>query len=157
MLGTTLLPCPDSFLRPATLLIHSNTQLHTNQHYYFFTPNSEVELQWNLDLSFFKGVDHSLIKCRGRLCYIQVNPRKRVHSGIKVYKICESASAYYLGFSIYTRKKPDQGKTHGLLSSEAIVIELLEPYLQHWHTVFMDNWYTSPSPFLELGGKQQMQ
>jgi hypothetical protein len=38
-------------------------------------------------------IDESLIKCRGRLCYIQFNPRKRARFGIKVYKICESASA----------------------------------------------------------------
>jgi hypothetical protein len=41
-----------------------------------------------------------------------------------------------------------------MLSSEAIVIELLEPYLQHGHTVFMGNWYISLSLFLKLGGKK---
>jgi hypothetical protein len=71
------------------------------------------------------AIDESLIKCRGRLCYIQFNPWKRARFGIKVYKICESASAYCLRFSIYTGKKLDQAKSQGILSSKAIVIELL--------------------------------
>jgi hypothetical protein len=57
------------------------------------------------------AIDESLIKFRGRLCYIQFNPRKRARFGIKVYKICESVSAYCLVFSIYTGKKPDQAET----------------------------------------------
>jgi hypothetical protein len=30
----------------------------------------------------------------------------------------------------------------------------MEPYLQNGHTVFIDNWYTSPSLFLNLAGKK---
>ena len=63
-------------------------------------------------------------------------------------------SGYCLGFSIYRGKKPDQAATHGILSSEAIVIELMEPYLQNGHTLFIDNWYTRPSLFLNLAGKK---
>jgi hypothetical protein len=33
------------------------------------------------------------------------------------------------------------------------MIELMEPYLQNGHTVFIDKWYTSPSLFLNLGEK----
>jgi hypothetical protein len=33
------------------------------------------------------AIDESLMKFRGRLCYIQFNPRKRAHFGIKFYKI----------------------------------------------------------------------
>jgi hypothetical protein len=101
------------------------------------------------------AIDESLIKFRGRLCYIQFNPQKEAHFGIKIYKICESVSGYCLGFSNYTGKKPDQAETQGILSSEAIVIELMEPYLQNRHTVFIDNWYTSPSLFLHLAGKKK--
>ena len=100
------------------------------------------------------AIDESLIKFRGRLCYIQFNPQKRARFGIKIYKICESVSGYCLGFSIYTGKKPAQAETQGILSSEAIVMELMEPYLQNGHTVFVDNWFTSPSLFLNLAGKE---
>jgi hypothetical protein len=100
------------------------------------------------------AIDESLIKFRGRLCYIQYNPKKRARFGIKIYKICESLSGYCLGFSIYTGKKPDRATTQGILSSEAIVIELMEPYLQNGHTVFVDNWFTSPSLFLNLAERK---
>ena len=83
-----------------------------------------------------------------------VQSKEKGPFGIKIYKICESLSGYCLGFSIYTGKKPDQAATQGILSSEAIVIELMEPYLQNGHTVFVDNWYTSPSLFLNLAGKK---
>jgi hypothetical protein len=85
------------------------------------------------------AIDESLIKFRGGLCYVQFNPQKRARFGIKIYKICESFSGYCLGFSIYTGKKPEQVATKGILSSEAIVVELMKPYLQNGHTVFMDN------------------
>jgi len=73
------------------------------------------------------AIDESLIKFKGRLCYIQFNPQKRARFGIKIYKVCESVSGYCSGFSIHTGEKPDQAATQGILSSEAIVIELMEP------------------------------
>jgi hypothetical protein len=58
-------------------------------------------------------------------------------------------------FYIYAGKKPEQAATQGILSSEAIVVELMKPYLQNGHTVFKDNWYTSPSLFLNLAGQNK--
>jgi hypothetical protein len=100
------------------------------------------------------AIDESLIKFRGRLCYIQSNPQKRARFGIRIYKICESVSGYCLGFCICTGKKPAQAETQGILSRKAIVMELMEPYLQNGHTVFIDNWFTSPSLFLNLAEKK---
>jgi hypothetical protein len=31
----------------------------------------------------------------------------------------------------------------------------MEPHLQNGHTVFIDNWFTSPSLFLNLAGKKK--
>ena len=39
-------------------------------------------------------VDESLVKCRGRLSYIQFNPLKRSRFGVKFYKLNESKSGY---------------------------------------------------------------
>lgn len=100
------------------------------------------------------GIDETLLKFRGRLCYIQFNPQKRARFGITIYKICESVSGYCLGFSIYTGKKFTQAEAQGILFSEAIVMELMGPYLKNGHTVFVDNWYTSPSLFLNLAEKK---
>jgi len=35
------------------------------------------------------------------------------------------------------------------------VIEFMESYLQNGHTVFIDNWFTSPSLFLNLAKKNK--
>jgi hypothetical protein len=71
----------------------------------------------------------------------------------KIYKICESESGYCLGFDIYTGKKPNEA-TEGMPTSEAVVMNLMEPYLDKGHTVFVDNWYTSPSLFISLTERQ---
>jgi hypothetical protein len=95
-------------------------------------------------------IDDSLIKFRGRLCYIQSNPQKGARFGVKICKICESVSGYCLGFSVYAGKDADQAETQGVVPSEAIVFELMEPYLRNGHTVFTGNSHTSPSLFLKL-------
>ncbi|XP_063233662.1 piggyBac transposable element-derived protein 4-like [Bacillus rossius redtenbacheri] len=93
------------------------------------------------------SLDESLMKFRGRLCFVQYNPSKRARFGIKIYKLCDSKTGYCFSFSIYT------GKTEGkqaTLASEAIVMKLMEPYQGVGHTLFVDNWYSSPKLFEEL-------
>ncbi|KAK8771667.1 hypothetical protein V5799_010397, partial [Amblyomma americanum] len=98
----------------------------------------------------YLAVDESLMKFRGRLSYVQFNPSKRARFGLKFYKLCESSSGYCLKFSIYTGKSEKTPVTAGLLCSEAVVIDLLEKRLPDGHTVFMDNWYSSPLLFRHL-------
>ncbi|XP_050038624.1 piggyBac transposable element-derived protein 4-like [Dermacentor andersoni] len=92
------------------------------------------------------------MKFRGRLCFVQFNPSKRARFGIKFYKICESTSGYCLKFAIYTGKSDKSPATAGMLCSEAVVIELASEYLPNGHTIFVDNWYSSPSLFLRVKG-----
>ncbi|KAG8238167.1 hypothetical protein J437_LFUL017675 [Ladona fulva] len=93
-------------------------------------------------------LDESLMKFRGRLCYIQYNPNKGARFGIKFYKICESFSGYCMQFSIYTGKKQEIPKD--VPSSEAVVLELMKLYLRMGYTVAMDSWYSSPDLFQKL-------
>lgn len=96
------------------------------------------------------AVDESLMKFRGRLAYVQFNPSKRARFGIKFYKLCESSSGYCLNFSIYTGKDTKSDATMSMLCSEAIVVDLLGDRLGDGHTVFLDNWYSSPRLFLAI-------
>jgi hypothetical protein len=57
-----------------------------------------------------------------------------------------------LGFDIYTVKKPKA--TGGIPTSEAVGMNLMEPYLDKGHTMFVDNWYTSPSLYIRLTERQ---
>lgn len=94
------------------------------------------------------AVDESLMKFRGKLCYVQCNPSKRALFGFMFYKICESSSVYCVQYSIYTGKKPSGAKE--IPSSAAIVLELLHPYFCKVYAVALDNWYTSPDLFVKL-------
>lgn len=96
------------------------------------------------------AVDESLMKFRGRLAYVQFNPSKRARFGVKFYKLCESASGYCLNFSVYTGKSEHTAATIGMLCSEAVVINLCGDHLADGHTIYMDNWYSSPFLFLQI-------
>ncbi|XP_043485876.1 piggyBac transposable element-derived protein 4-like [Polistes fuscatus] len=74
-------------------------------------------------------IDESLIKFKGRLSYKQYNPSERARFGIKVYKLCESSSEN---------------------ASETVVKELSKPILHKGHTLYLDNWYSSPNLFVTL-------
>ncbi|KAL3225609.1 hypothetical protein MRX96_049170 [Rhipicephalus microplus] len=90
------------------------------------------------------------MKFRGRLSYVQFNPSKRARFGVKFYKLCESSSGYCLNFSIYTGKSEKTPATDGLLCSESNVLDLVGKRLPGGHTMFMDNWYSSPTLFRHL-------
>ncbi|KAK8769229.1 hypothetical protein V5799_014306 [Amblyomma americanum] len=96
------------------------------------------------------AVDESLMKFRGRLAYVQFNPSKRARFGVKFYKLCESASGYCLNFSVYTGKCEQTTATIGMLCSEAVVINLVGDRLTDGHTIYVDNWYSSPLLFLHI-------
>ena len=100
-----------------------------------YTPDSDI------------AIDESLVKCRGRMSFIQFNPTKRARFGVKYYKLCESKSGYCTQFRIYSGKKLGADE---LPSNEAIVMELMEPYLKKGYTLYIDNWYSSPNLFRRL-------
>ncbi|XP_054281132.1 piggyBac transposable element-derived protein 4-like [Macrosteles quadrilineatus] len=107
------------------------------------------------------AVDESLMKFRGRLGYVQFNPKKRARFGIKFYKCCESGSAYCSKFKIYTGAEVkenvpveegsgDSTQEEKLLTSEAIVVEMTKDLAGKGHTLTIDNWYSSPLLFYRL-------
>ncbi|XP_068081806.1 piggyBac transposable element-derived protein 4-like [Anabrus simplex] len=100
------------------------------------------------------SIDESLMKFRGRLAFVQFNPSKRARFGIKFYKVCCSDTSYCWKFRIYVGKEPQHvdgtGDARRLLCSEAIVLELCDELLGSCRTIYMDNWYSSPTLFREL-------
>ncbi|XP_043494109.1 piggyBac transposable element-derived protein 4-like [Polistes fuscatus] len=92
-------------------------------------------------------IDESLIKFKGRLSYKQYNPSERARFGIKVYKLCESSSGYCYNFKIYTGCDKIYTTEN---ASETVVKELSKPILHKGHTLYLDNWYSSPNLFVTL-------
>ncbi|KAK2578713.1 hypothetical protein KPH14_000840 [Odynerus spinipes] len=93
-------------------------------------------------------IDESLLLYKGRLSFKQFIPSKRNRFGIKSFVLCDCKTGYIQDFIVYTGgdttigpKNKDYGK------SGSMVMSLLEPYLGKGHTLYVDNWYTSPALF----------
>jgi hypothetical protein len=98
----------------------------------------------NRDIS----IDEALTLWKGRLSFKQYLPLKASKFGIKTYELCDSTTGYLWSFLVYTGKDtevdsllitPDTNKT------SAIVLKLVEPLLKQGWTVWIDNFYNSPS------------
>src|SRR5215510_1156610 len=94
------------------------------------------------------AIDESLMLWTGRLSFRQYIPLKSSKFGIKSYELCESSSGYLWSFIIYTGK--DTVFQTAFLSGDtnktaAIVLSLVEPLLEKGRTLWMDNFYNSPT------------
>jgi hypothetical protein len=94
-------------------------------------------------------IDESLLLFKGRLSFKQYIPSKRSRFGIKTFVMCDCKTGYILDFIVYTGANSDI-TVSGLGKGADIVTTLLAPCLQKGHTLFVDNWYSSPDLFLWL-------
>ena len=102
------------------------------------------------------SMDESACPFKGRLRFRCYNPRKPARFHIKIFQICESASGYISGFSVYTGKgsciepgvtlNPDCGATMKTVMTLAEKCSVLDK----GHCLYMDNYYTSPELHQEL-------
>jgi len=89
-------------------------------------------------------VDEPLVLFKGRLSLRQFIRTKRVRFGIKIYQLCTSSGVlldfliYHGNFAAELTQLPD------FLTTEKILITLLQPYLNNRHILFTDNFYTTP-------------
>ena len=63
---------------------------------------------------------------------------------MKFFVLCDCKSGFVQDIILYTGKDTQIGETDNFGVSGAVVLELLEPYLGRGHTLYIDNWYTSP-------------
>ena len=99
-------------------------------------------------------IDESLLLFKGRLQFKQYIPKKRSRFGIKIFVLCDVESNYIIDYIIYA------GAGTEIMSGNAewgksgdVVVSLLLPYLNRGHTIYLDNWYSSPDLFLWLNEK----
>lgn len=99
-------------------------------------------------------IDESLVLYKGRVFFKQYIPSKRHRFGIKFFVLCDCETGYILDFIIYVgeatdiKKETDFGVNVGIPGR--VVLTLLERYLGKGHTLYVDNWYTSPTLFSYL-------
>lgn len=68
-------------------------------------------------------------------------PKKPKKIGIKIWALCEAKTGYCCNFQVYTGKTDGAGQESGL--SYRVVFDLVTPYLNKWHRVFFDNFFSS--------------
>ena len=94
------------------------------------------------------AIDERMVKSKARFSFKQYIKNKPVKFGFKVFALCDSSSSYLVNFKIYTgRENPQQSET-GLASS--VVLELMSPFSGQGYHLFTDNFYTSPSLYIDL-------
>ena len=101
-------------------------------------------------------IDESLLLYKGRLSFKQYIPSKRNRFGIKSFILCDCKTGYVQDLIVYTGSStiPDSySEIKEIGKSGAIVLALLEPYLGKGHTLYVDNFYSSPALFNLLYSK----
>lgn len=96
-------------------------------------------------------IDKSLLLYKGQLSFKQYIPSKRNRFGIKSFLLSDCRTGFVQDIIVYAgsstmvdTEKKDIGK------SGAIVEALMKPYLGKGHTLYVDNWYSSPALFTFL-------
>jgi len=100
-------------------------------------------------------IDESLLLYKGRLSFKQYIPSKRNRFGIKSFVLCDTKSGFVQDFIIYNGSLTTVDCVNEFIGKSGnIVMELLKPYLGKGHTLYVDNWYTSPALFILLHHNQ---
>lgn len=100
---------------------------------YYYQPGKEI------------NIDEGMVPFTGRLGFLQYIKRKPHKWGIKVFLLCDSASAYCLKSTIYTGND-----TQIENQTEALVKDLVHAYQNQGHVLYVDNFYTTISLMLEM-------
>ena len=86
------------------------------------------------------SLDESMMLWRGRLVFRQYIKNKRHKYGVKFFELCTN-DGFVLKTEIYSGTKFADIQSMG--QTAAIVIHLMNPYLDKSYHVFTDNWYNS--------------
>ena len=121
---------PPVLLKICPVICHLNIKFQT-----LYIPNQNI------------AIDESLTLWEGRLSIRQYLPLKASKFRIKTFELCESKTGYLWCLLVYTGKNtvlqsslitPDTPKT------AAVVLKLLEPLFGRGHTLWIDNFFSSP-------------
>lgn len=87
------------------------------------------------------ALDEMTIAFKGRSALKMYNPKKPDKYGYRVYALSESCSGYVLQWIMHTGKDPDVTE---MSTTEIAVRELVNPYVEKGHIVYMDSYFNSP-------------
>ena len=110
------------------------------------TPSFKRNYQPHKEIS----VDEAMIPFKGRLAFIQYMKAKPVKWGIKVFVLADAHNGYTYRLQIYTGKQVDETASASLGLCSRVVLDLINGMEDDGHTLFTDNYYTSPELYLHL-------
>ena len=84
---------------------------------------------------------------KGRLVFWQYIPSKRDRFGVKFFVMCDMKTRFVQDIIVYTGSTTDIQHYEGLGVSGSVVMTMLAPHLSKGHTLYVDNWYSSPTLF----------
>lgn len=90
-------------------------------------------------------IDESMVLFKGRLIFKQYIRTKRHRFGIKLFVLCDCETGYVLDYIVYTGSQTEIDNIVELGVTGSVVTTLMKPYLNKGHTLFTDNYYTSPT------------
>ena len=92
-------------------------------------------------------IDETLTLWKRRLHFKQYIPSKRHKFGIKIFALCDCETGFIMDFIVYTGSNTILNYQAHLGVTGSIVITLLERFLNKGHSLFVDNYYSSPTLF----------
>ncbi|XP_066600736.1 piggyBac transposable element-derived protein 4-like [Prorops nasuta] len=93
-------------------------------------------------------IDESLLLYKGRLSFKQYIPSKRNRFGVKSFILSDCQTGFVLDLIVYAGSSTMvHSENQDIGKSGAIVEALIKPYLGKGHTLYVDNWYSSPALF----------
>ncbi|XP_070161390.1 piggyBac transposable element-derived protein 4-like [Polyergus mexicanus] len=99
-------------------------------------------------------IDKSLLLYKGRLSFKQYIPSKRSRFGIKSFLLCDCKTGYIQDIIIYCGASTTVATEYQYIGKPGnIIMSLLQSFLNKGHTVYLDNWFSSPTLFILLHEK----
>uniref|UniRef100_A0A674BS31 PiggyBac transposable element-derived protein domain-containing protein n=1 Tax=Salmo trutta TaxID=8032 RepID=A0A674BS31_SALTR len=95
-------------------------------------------------------IDVSLMLWKGRLVFPQYIPSKRHRFGVKFFVMLDMKTGFVQDIIVYTGSTTDIKHYEGLGVPGSVVMTMLAPHLGKRHTLYVDNWYSSPILFQHL-------
>jgi hypothetical protein len=101
----------------------------------------------------FLCIDETLLAFKGRLSFLQYNPKKRTRFGIKQFLLCDCSLQFVVDILPYQGKSTiiaDRDWIKDVGFGGAAVLSLLQNHLGRGHKVILDNWFMSPKLVMML-------
>ena len=89
-----------------------------------------------------------MVRSKARFSFRQYIRNKPTKWGFKLWCLCDSHNRYTLSFSVYRGKNGEVRSPNGL--GYDVVVSLMQDYLSQGYSLYIDNFFTSPTLVSDL-------